>query len=295
MSSELSPYAIHGILCFLENGDRRRRTVKKMRAPPNKSHRWNVDEKWNYVYTHYFIHRHSPPMDHLRSLELALFLGKDLDLYAMRTALQKPLVFERNRPRRFVPKIVQAFHRLTEEPPLLDVTVVEPYKGWPSTVLAAIWPEVYIDFMRCGACMKTEHESLVVEKFHVPSKHFDKQLTVELHFTLDGWEPSDDGDVRPATAPELGKFKLCEVTTRIENISCCGSPSGTARTSKSLMLLPEFASEVYGFLDREHVGTSLIANRGLNELIFKLRNRLPVHHLSLRFEEQYEVSFDPVH
>ncbi|KAH7709072.1 hypothetical protein AAVH_23653 [Aphelenchoides avenae] len=289
MSSELSPYAIHRILHFLDNGDRRRRTVKKMWAPPNKSQRWNVDEKWNYVYTHYFIHRRSPPMDHLRSLELALFHGKDLDLGTMRTALQEPLVFVRNGPCQFVPKILEAFHRLTENPPFRDVTIVEPYKGWPSMVLASVWPQVYIDHVHCGACMKTEHESLVVEKLHIPSKHFNKQLTVELHFTLDGLEPTDDGDVRPATAPVLEKFKLCEVTTRLENISRSGSPSETARTSKSLLLLPEFASEVYGFLDREHVGTSLIANRRLNELLFKLRNRLPVHHVSLIFEKQFEV------
>ncbi|KAH7691310.1 hypothetical protein AAVH_40176, partial [Aphelenchoides avenae] len=155
-------------------------------------------------------------------------------------------------------------------------------------VLASVWPQVYIDHAPCGECTKIEHECLVVEKFHIPSKHFNKQLTVELYFTMDGPEPTDDVDVRPATAPELEKFKLCQLTTRLENISCIGSPSETPRTSNSLLLLPEFASEVYGFLDRAHVGTSLIASRGLNELLFKLRNRLPVHHVSLTFEKQFE-------
>lgn len=56
-------------------------------------------------------------------------------------------------------------------------------------------------------------------------------------------------------------------------------------------ILPNFASEVYGFLDREYVGTSLIANRGLNELIAKLRHLLPVHHLACDLHK--DVSYVP--
>ncbi|KAH7709802.1 hypothetical protein AAVH_22929 [Aphelenchoides avenae] len=40
------------------------------------------------------------------------------------------------------------------------------------------------------------------------------------------------------------------------------------------MLLPEFASEVLGFLDRAHIGSSLLANRGLHDLICQLKQRL---------------------
>ncbi|KAH7693790.1 hypothetical protein AAVH_39170, partial [Aphelenchoides avenae] len=57
---------------------------------------------------------------------------------------------------------------------------------------------------------------------------------------------------------------------------------------KSLLLHADFATEVYGFLDRAHVGTSLIANRALNELILKLKNRLPVHHLMCEFERHFD-------
>lgn len=60
--------------------------------------------------------------------------------------------------------------------------------------------------------------------------------------------------------------------------------------SSRLLLLPDFASEVYGFVDRAHVGTSLIANRSFNELLFKLRHLLPVHHLMCEFNEDIVVS-----
>ncbi|KAH7709071.1 hypothetical protein AAVH_23652 [Aphelenchoides avenae] len=63
------------------------------------------------------------------------------------------------------------------------------------------------------------------------------------------------------------------------------SPHLVARESKSMLLLPEFASEVYGFLDRIYAGTSLMASRALNELLLKLRHMLPVHHLTCEFQE----------
>ncbi|KAH7719190.1 hypothetical protein AAVH_13348 [Aphelenchoides avenae] len=61
-----------------------------------------------------------------------------------------------------------------------------------------------------------------------------------------------------------------------------------ARTSQSLLLHPDFASEIYGYLDRVHVGGSLTANRGLNGLLFALRHRLPAHHLTCKFEKDPE-------
>ncbi|KAH7697461.1 hypothetical protein AAVH_35457, partial [Aphelenchoides avenae] len=52
----------------------------------------------------------------------------------------------------------------------------------------------------------------------------------------------------------------------------------------TLLLLPEFVSEVLGFLDRAHIGSSLLANRGLHDLICQLKKRLPVHHLKCAFQ-----------
>lgn len=72
----------------------------------------------------------------------------------------------------------------------------------------------------------------------------------------------------------------------------CGMQSNISLVlfSESPLLLPDFAFDVYGFLDRAHVGTSLLANSDLSELIFKLRNRLPVHHLTCEFEKHHLVS-----
>ncbi|KAH7707959.1 hypothetical protein AAVH_24797 [Aphelenchoides avenae] len=53
----------------------------------------------------------------------------------------------------------------------------------------------------------------------------------------------------------------------------------------TLLLLPEYASEIFGFLDRAHFGSSLLANRHLRNLIGQLKQRLPVHHLKCAFEK----------
>lgn len=62
--------------------------------------------------------------------------------------------------------------------------------------------------------------------------------------------------------------------------------------SKTVLLIPDFASEVYGFLDRAHIGTSLVANVTLSMLISKLKNCLPVHHLMCEFEGETTVSLE---
>lgn len=59
--------------------------------------------------------------------------------------------------------------------------------------------------------------------------------------------------------------------------------------SKTILLIPDFSSDVDGFLDRLHIGTSLIANIGLNKLMSKLRNRLSKHHLMCEFEGEKKV------
>lgn len=60
--------------------------------------------------------------------------------------------------------------------------------------------------------------------------------------------------------------------------------------SKSILLLPDFASDVYAYLDRVHIGTSLNSNSVLSEVILKLKTRLPVHHLMCEFEAETVVS-----
>ncbi|KAH7715058.1 hypothetical protein AAVH_17589 [Aphelenchoides avenae] len=86
------------------------------------------------------------------------------------------------------------------------------------------------------------------------------------------------------------KGELQKVVIRLDDFSCGGPPSGTVRSGQSVSLLPQFASDVYGFLDRAHVGTSLVANRGLSELILKLNHLLPVHHLTCEFKNDAAVS-----
>ncbi|KAH7719778.1 hypothetical protein AAVH_12729 [Aphelenchoides avenae] len=154
MSAELSPHAIHRIIYFLENDDRRARQAKKAHAPPTKQHLRKVNEAWNYVHSRYFLHNRTPPMDYLRSLELALFVRKDLDSEAMRTVFAhgKPLVFDRDRPRLLVPAIIEAFQELKEEPSFLDVVLGSSSGTWNSDMaLSAVWPRAYIDYVPCGA------------------------------------------------------------------------------------------------------------------------------------------------
>ncbi|KAH7717660.1 hypothetical protein AAVH_14941 [Aphelenchoides avenae] len=109
MSSKLSPYAVHQIIYFLENDDRRCRTVKKTSAAPTMQYVRKVDKTWKRIYTHYFLHNPPPPMDYLRSLELMLFVKKDLDSEDMRAAFRhgKPMVFDADIPRLLVPKIIE--------------------------------------------------------------------------------------------------------------------------------------------------------------------------------------------
>ncbi|KAH7721295.1 hypothetical protein AAVH_11258 [Aphelenchoides avenae] len=89
----------------------------------------------------------------------------------------------------------------------------------------------------------------------------------------------------------MKKKELCQVLVYLDDGACDRrlepqTQSDTARKSQSKLLLPDFASEVYGFLERVHLGTSLTANRRLSALLSKLKNRLPVHHLLCQFEER---------
>ncbi|KAH7662446.1 hypothetical protein AAVH_43593 [Aphelenchoides avenae] len=155
MSSELSPFAVHRILYFLENDDRRSKHSKKTRAPQKDDtrHPRNVSEKWDYIYTNYFLRNRPLPMASLRSVKLALLLQKRLDDTIMRAVFKhgKPLVLDKDRPRLFVPTIIETFQRLNEEPSFLDVTLSQPTKA-SNMDLSAEWPQVYTDHFMCGVC-----------------------------------------------------------------------------------------------------------------------------------------------
>ncbi|KAH7697381.1 hypothetical protein AAVH_35536, partial [Aphelenchoides avenae] len=53
---------------------------------------------------------------------------------------------------------------------------------------------------------------------------------------------------------------------------------------KTLLLVPDCASDVYGFLERVHIGASLIANGSLSGIISKLKHRIPKHQLTCEFD-----------
>lgn len=53
-----------------------------------------------------------------------------------------------------------------------------------------------------------------------------------------------------------------------------------------MMLVPEFAVEVFGFLDRIHVGSSLLANRRMHDCLNDARGILPVHPLSCELRRE---------
>ncbi|KAH7702871.1 hypothetical protein AAVH_29963, partial [Aphelenchoides avenae] len=53
-----------------------------------------------------------------------------------------------------------------------------------------------------------------------------------------------------------------------------------------MLLVPEFAVEVYGFLDRIHVGSSLLANRRMHDCLTDARGILPVHQLTCELERE---------
>ncbi|KAH7725630.1 hypothetical protein AAVH_06810, partial [Aphelenchoides avenae] len=178
--------------------------------------------------------------------------------------------------------------------------------------LAEIWQDAYDTYLPCDACRMVEKKRTqggwhrrvpwtpsvssvadAVEKFHVPSKYFGKQLDVELYFAVGDPQKDRGSDVpaRPPTAPKEDKAGLLKLVIRLVDGVCRGSTKAVARKrchsfSKSIRLISDFALEVYGFLDRPEVGSSLVANRSLHEQIFRLRHLLPVHHLMCEFEKE---------
>ncbi|KAH7709306.1 hypothetical protein AAVH_23417 [Aphelenchoides avenae] len=313
MSSTLGPLATHHILSFIEQDYRRRKPNLKnaARVPQVGLMARHVCPKWGLIYELYFSGNRPPLLDYLRSPELLLKFKDDLDYRDMRVVFGhgKPIVFDDDIPQRFVSKLVQVstkratgFVRLREEPSSLNVTAIIPYaKVWRtqeahcSTAtrevalmgLSDVWPEVYATYLPCAECTTLESmfesssimprfgpssrqsTKCVVEIFHVFSSHFDKKLTLELTFVLG--------------TPEK-KMELRQVVMYLDEKTCSPLPVGATRKRQSLLLHPDLAPEVYGFLDRVHVGKSLTANSALSQLISRLKNRLPVHHLMCEFK-----------
>ncbi|KAH7708868.1 hypothetical protein AAVH_23875 [Aphelenchoides avenae] len=216
-----------------------------------------------------------PPESYLRSHELAV-IQKDAiseeDLSFIFSHGQ-PLVFEAC-PDRLVPKLIEAFQELSEEPSFLQVTIMCGSVG-----RIEVSPPLYDDYYPCTACrrfttVQTRYRpevaaacsdanmKCVVEKFHICSKHFTKQLSFELYSKF--WSP-------------------IKVLVRVEDPVCgvaAVTLSKSASRTRTLMLVPEFAVEVFGFVDRVHIGSSLLANRRIQDCLNDTKGILPVHLLS---------------
>ncbi|KAH7705872.1 hypothetical protein AAVH_26918 [Aphelenchoides avenae] len=262
-----------------------------------------VNSNWNAVYKLCMHIEPAPPLHYFDSLEPALVFKDEVDDADARAifACGRPLQFY-GCPRLLVSKIVEAFTALKKEPACLDMTIFALYFVGVLRPSEA-WSQVYTKHLPCYACTTVEtvkgktiprdtsrsmpgsigwHEAVdfAVEKFHVFSQCFRKRLTVELHRRL----------VRGTAENEREQscvFHKIKIRLVDEICSPQGGRSGTPnRSSATPLLLPEFASDVLGYLDRAHVGSSLLSNRGLHNLICQLKQRLPVHHLKCAFEEE---------
>ncbi|KAH7713842.1 hypothetical protein AAVH_18787 [Aphelenchoides avenae] len=316
MSSTLGPLAIHQVLSFTEQDYRRRKKNLRnaKRVPQLRLMARHISPMWSHICELYLAGYCPPSMDYLRSPELLLGLKNALDSEDMRIVFGhgKPMVFSADAiPQRLVSKLVQAFVRLREEPASLDITVnlshadAERSSGAQCTSashepvaksLEDMWPEVYACHLPCAACttLRSMLESIplpgersresteyATEIFHVVSNNFDKKLTLELTFAL-----GDPQTHAPATASRIEKMELRQLVAYLDEKPCNPLRDDIARKRKTILLIPDFATEVYGFLDRVHIGASLIASDGLSELLSKLKNRLPVHHLTCAFEAE---------
>lgn len=96
--------------------------------------------------------------------------------------------------------------------------------------------------------------------------------------------------VRLADGACVGWNSRCPIRIRYELAEDCVL-SEHKSFSESLMLVEDYASDVYGFLDPAHLGTSLTANGRLSELISKLGYRLPVHSLRCLFSDHVSETF----
>ncbi|KAH7708709.1 hypothetical protein AAVH_24037 [Aphelenchoides avenae] len=272
---------------LVENDDRPTRKGKKKRFWNAPYELQRVNWKWITIYDLYMGAKFTPPLDYLKSFELALVLKVEVgdadvrDIFAHR----KPLVFW-GCPRLLVSRIIEAFGELHREPAYLDVTITALSRFAPlgSRGSSKVWPQVYKTHLPCYACTTVKAVSrtvdFVIEKFHISSENFGKRLTVELHYQL------EEG---PSKAEREPYSWIHEIVIRLTDKACFSKarlPAIASRSSSTPLLLPEFASDVFCFLERAHFGSSLLANSKLHGLLGQLKQRLPVHHLKCVLEKE---------
>ncbi|KAH7708645.1 hypothetical protein AAVH_24090 [Aphelenchoides avenae] len=211
----------------------------------------------------------------------------------------QPLVFHAC-PNRLVPKLIEAFQQLNEEPPFLHATTMHGNVG-----SIEVSPPLYVDCFPCTACRRDAtvqtrlrtcdaKSECVVETFHIRSNLFTKQLSIELYYMTAGHFNGCEFYARPETASDTAKlWSPIKVIVLVEDPVCGMAvvPSAKVTSKRStMMLVPEFAVEVYGFLDRIHVGSSLLANRRMHDSLSAAKGILPLHQLSCDLDRENLVS-----
>ncbi|KAH7702872.1 hypothetical protein AAVH_29964 [Aphelenchoides avenae] len=194
---------------------------------------------WKVLAHLYLCNLAAPPESYLRSRELAM-IQKDAvseeDLSFIFSHGQ-PLVFEAC-PERLIPKLIEMFEQLNEEPPFLHVTIMRGNVG-----SIEVSPPLYVDCFPCTACRRDAavqpsfrhkmanacdaNSKCVVETFHIRSNRFTKQLSIELYYRtyyFYGYEFY----ARPETASDNAKFfSPIKVIVHVEDPVCgvAASPS----------------------------------------------------------------------
>ncbi|KAH7695351.1 hypothetical protein AAVH_37591 [Aphelenchoides avenae] len=112
----------------------------------------HVNRKWRAIHELYGDIKPAPPLDYLKSFEMALVLKGVVDDDDVRAifAHGKPLKFW-GCPRLFVSRIVETFIGLQERPVYLDMTLIA-LSGLGATVSSDAWPQVYTAYFPCHAC-----------------------------------------------------------------------------------------------------------------------------------------------
>ncbi|KAH7712676.1 hypothetical protein AAVH_19981 [Aphelenchoides avenae] len=174
--------------------------------------RWTLSTSWKVLDHLYFGNLAAPPESYLRSRELAM-IQKDAvteeDLSFI-FSHREPLVFHAC-PNSLVPKLVNAFQELREEPSFLHATIACDHAG-----RIEVSPPLYVDCFPCTACRhdatvqtrfrramanaRDSNKERVVEKFHICSEHFTKQLSIELYYSTTRQFYGNEFYARPETA-----------------------------------------------------------------------------------------------
>ncbi|KAH7709760.1 hypothetical protein AAVH_22957 [Aphelenchoides avenae] len=304
MASTLSSSSVHRIIALVEKDDdeySQPRLSLPSRYPYMPEY---VNREWMAIYQLYISNKPSPPLDYLKSFEMALVLKGQIDDADVRAifAHGKPLGFW-SCPRMFVSKIVEVFSEMHKEPEFLDVAITA-LDAFGAARPSEAWSQVYRTHLPCYACSMVDtvearsiprldypgredpvgNVDVVVEKFHVSSRSFRKQLIVGLYYEL----------VQGMSETERQQSSILhKITIRLVDTTCSfqgRQPTIVNRSSATQLLQQDVASEVFGFLDRAHIGPSLLANHALHDVICQLKQRLPVHHLKCAFEQEMDLA-----